>query len=78
MVSYKTMHGAFITHITFFFLHKPIRETFHSHHLPKLYIYFNKIGDILQIYDLLLHEKHFAWEYSNKLDKIMHNGSNIM
>ena len=40
MVSDKTIHKAFITHVTL--QTKPIREIFHFHYLPKLYIDFKK------------------------------------
>ena len=41
MVSDKMIHRAFSTHTTL--LTKPIREIFHFHDLPKLYIGFNSI-----------------------------------
>ena len=46
MVSDKKIHRAFRTHTTLYT--KPIREIFHFHHFPKLYIGFKGIQEYLQ------------------------------
>ena len=56
VVSDKKLHRAFRTRATlFFFLTKFIREIFHFHHLPKLYIGF-KVR--------FLKDEHFICDYN--------------